>query len=871
MLNRINLLIMIAVAVATIGIWAYVNQPTEQPPWPRIVQGFSFSPFRADEDAIQHILPTDEEIDADLALLEGKTHAVRTYSTEGTLADIPRLAKKHNINVTVGAWIDADLERNEREIARLIEITNANRNVVRVIVGNEVLLHNYISKEQLIEYLDRVRQAVKVPVSTADTWYVWYSHLELEPHVDYVAAHLLPYWEKQPVEHAVAFAKDKIELLRTVYPNKPVIIGEVGWPSDGRTRGAAVASQANQAMFLRQFLKVAEAEKYTYYIMEAFDQPWKGNSSEGAIGAYWGVYDVERQPKFSFTAPIVGIPHWGWLAGLSVVLAIIVFSVLLVDSKHLGTHGRSFLGVIAYAVATAVVWVTYDYSNQYLTLLSIVVGLLMVLGMTGVIAVLLAEAHEWAELRWSKFRRREFVPLQVADAELAFVSIHVPCYNEPPDMMLRTLDALAALDYPHFEVIVIDNNTQDDAVWQPVQTHCLKLGEKFRFYHENPLPGFKAGALNYALQKTSEQADVIAVIDSDYVVAPNWLRELAPQFVNPKIAVVQAPQDYSDSDKSLFKSMCHSEYAGFFQIGMITRNERNAIIQHGTMTMIRRQVLQEVGGWAEWTITEDAELGLRVFEHGYEAVYIPKSYGQGLMPDTFIDFKKQRSRWAFGAMQILRGHARQLLGLCTTKLTTGQRYHFIAGWLPWLADGLNLVFNIAALAWTLGMIISPAHYDPPLIIFSMLPLILFSFKTAKQFHLYQTHVNAGIWQTLAATIAGIALSHTISRAILAGFVKKDKPFFRTPKLAERLSYTSAFVVVYEEVILMLLFILAIVGVLITHSPSNENLLLRGYDSPDLVFWLVVLCVQTVPYLAAIVMSLLGAKVHGARMTVAEAA
>ncbi|MDQ1363862.1 MAG: hypothetical protein QG652_1724 [Pseudomonadota bacterium] len=869
MLNRINLLIIIAVAVATIGIWAYVNQPTEQPPWPRIVQGFSFSPFRAHQDAIRHIMPSEEDIEADLALLKGKTYAIRTYSTDDTLAEIPRLANKYNINVTVGAWIDADLERNEREIARLIEITNANSNVVRVIVGNEVILHNYIPVEKLIEYIERVRRAVKVPVSTADTWYVWYSHLELEPHVDYVAAHLLPYWEKQPVEHAVMFARDKVDLLRNLYPEKPVIIGEVGWPSDGRTRGAAVASPANQAKFLRQFLKVAAEENYTYYIMEAFDQPWKADSSEGAIGAYWGVYDVERQPKFSFTAPIVGIPHWGWLAFLSVILAIIVFAVLLVDSKHLGTHGRSFLAVIAYAVATAVVWVVYDYSNQYLTLTSIVVGLLMVVGIIGVIVVLLAEAHEWAELRWSKFRRREFVPMQLPDAELPYVSIHVPCYNEPSAMMIRTLNALAALDYPHYEVIVIDNNTQDSAVWQPVQDHCRKLGDRFRFYHENPLAGFKAGALNYALKKTGAQATVVAVIDSDYVVAPNWLRELAPQFVQQRIAVVQAPQDYSDSDQSLFKAMCYSEYAGFFQIGMITRNERNAIIQHGTMTMIRRQVLEEVGGWAEWTITEDAELGLRVFEHGHEAVYIPRSYGKGLIPDTFIDFKKQRFRWAFGAMQILRGHAKQLLGKLPTRLTAGQRYHFIAGWLPWLADGLNLIFNVAALCWTLGMILSPGHFDPPLIIFSLLPLALFSFKTAKQFHLYQTHVNAGIWQTLSATIAGIALSHTISRAILAGFVKKEKAFFRTPKLAQRLSFTSALLVVYEEFILLVLFILAIAGVSIVHARSGDELVRSSYDSPDMVFWLVVLCIQTIPYLAAIVMSLLGAKAHGARLNATQ--
>jgi exo-beta-1,3-glucanase (GH17 family)/energy-coupling factor transporter transmembrane protein EcfT len=643
MLNRINLLIVIAVAVVTFSLWAYYNQPKEHPPWPQTIKGFSFSPYRAHQDAIKHLLPTAEEIDQDLSLLAGTTHAVRTYSTEGALAEIPRLAKQHGINVALGAWIDADEARNEREISKLIEVANSNSNVVRIIVGNEVILRGDISIEKLIGYIERVRKAVKVPVSTAEPHHVWTAHTELARHVDYIAVHLLPYWEGVRIDMAVAYVQDNMRALARLFPDKKIVIAEVGWPSNGRTRRDAVASLSNEAMFLSEFLKVAQEHKYTYYIMEAFDQPWK-RLSEGSVGAYWGVYDVTRLPKFSLNEPIVGIPHWYLLAGLSVMLAIIVFSTLLVDSQHLGMHGRSFLAIIAYLVATAVVWVAYDYTNQYLTPLSIIVGLLLVLGMIGVIVVLLAEAHEWAELHWSSFRRREFKPLLVPEAELPFVSIHVPCYNEPAQMLIETLDALAKLDYPYFEVIVIDNNTKDPAVWQPVRAYCAKLGERFQFYHEDPLAGFKAGALNFALSKTAKLAEVIAVIDSDYCVAPNWLRDLAPQFVNPKIAIAQAPQDYRDTHESLFKAMCYSEYTGFFHIGMITRNERNAIIQHGTMTMIRRSVLEEIGGWAQWCITEDAELGLRVFEHGYEAVYIPKSYGQGLMPDTFIDFKKQRFR-----------------------------------------------------------------------------------------------------------------------------------------------------------------------------------------------------------------------------------
>jgi len=143
------------------------------------------------------------------------------------------------------------------------------------------------------------------------------------------------------------------------------------------------------------------------------------------------------------------------------------------------------------------------------------------------------------------------------------VSVHVPAYNEPPDMLKQTLDALAALDYPNFEVLIIDNNTKDPAVWQPVEEYCRELGPCFRFFHVDPLAGFKAGALNFALRETAPDAEIIAVIDSDYIVDHNWLRALVPQFRDPKMAIVQSPQDYRDDTENAFKAMCYAEYRGF--------------------------------------------------------------------------------------------------------------------------------------------------------------------------------------------------------------------------------------------------------------------------------------------------------------------
>jgi cellulose synthase/poly-beta-1,6-N-acetylglucosamine synthase-like glycosyltransferase len=580
--------------------------------------------------------------------------------------------------------------------------------------------------------------------------------------------------------------------------------------------------------------------------MEAFDQPWK-EQTEGAVGAYWGVWNVERQPKFAFTTPIIPIPEWRVLATISVVIAALLLTLLYWDSHTLKKRGRSFLAVIVYAITTIMVWVIYDYSQQYLTYTNVIVGIFLFIGMIGVIIVLLTEAHEWAEAHWITMRRRRFEPLTLADSALPFVTIHVPAFNEPPDMLIRTLDALAALDYPHYEVLVVDNNTPDEHTWRPVEAHCRKLGERFRFFHVAPLAGFKAGALNFALHRTASAAEVVAVIDSDYEVDRRWLRDLAPLFTESRIAIVQAPQDYRDGDVNAFKAMCYAEYRGFFYIGMITRNERNAIIQHGTMTMIRRAVLQDVAGWAEWCITEDAELGLRVFERGLEAAYIPKSYGRGLMPDTFLDYKKQRFRWAYGAIQILKHHAGQLLGR-RSRLTPGQRYHFIAGWLPWLADGLNLLFNLAAMVWSLAMINYPQQFDPPLMIFSALPLTLFTFKIAKLVHLYRTRVGANLRQTLAAALAGLALTHTIGIAVVSGFLTRSKPFFRTPKQTSSHALLRAMNESREEGLIMLALWLSAWSVY----------MYVGTATRDLSIWIVVLLIQSVPYCATLVVALLSA-------------
>jgi exo-beta-1,3-glucanase (GH17 family)/cellulose synthase/poly-beta-1,6-N-acetylglucosamine synthase-like glycosyltransferase len=851
------LLIGIAFAIATISIWAWLNRPEAEPEWPRKVWGFALSPFQANQNAIKGDFPTDAQIGQDLDILKDRTQAIRSYTVDGTIGDLPALAAERGLNVTLGLWIDGRRDHNEAELTKGIALAAKYRNVARVMVGNESVLRGDMPLPEFLEVLDRARDAIQQPISTAEPWHVWISHPELAEHVDFITIHLLPYWEGIQVEQAVDYSIQIYNTVKLRFPNKLVVIGEVGWPSNGRTREKAVASESNEALFLRRFLAWAERENVPYYIEEAFDQPWKADE-EGAVGAYWGVYDANRKPKFEFDKPIERLRQWQMLAAISVVLA---GAMLFWFYRHSGTlknRGRSFLALISYSTSALTTWVVYSYTQQYLNVTNVTVGIFLFIGMLGVIAVLLAEAHEWAEAHWVRLRRRllfdpKATALMARDYQPK-VSIHVPAYNEPPDMMIETLNALAQLDYPNFEVLVIDNNTPDESTWRPVEAHCATLGPRFRFFHVKPLAGFKAGALNFALRHTASDVEIIAVIDSDYAVAANWLQDLVPTFLMPKMAIVQAPQDYRDDHQNAFKAMCHAEYRGFFHIGMVTRNERNAIIQHGTMTMVRHKVLKDLGGWAEWCITEDAELGLRVFEAGLEATYIPHSYGKGVMPDTFIDFKKQRFRWAYGAMQILRAHSRELLGQNPKQLTIGQRYHFLAGWLPWLADGFNVIFNVSALVWSTLMVIAPAKFDAPLAIFSALPLSLFVFKLAKLMHLYKVRVGAGFKQTIAASIAGLGLAHTIGIAVLKGLFTNNEPFFRTPKQALTQSLQGALLACRTEAIMAIgLWASAVAVTLRLSSASVDRMRM---DSPDLRTWVLAMLVQSIPYLSAVIASII---------------
>ena len=178
-------------------------------------------------------------------------------------------------------------------------------------------------------YIRRVRAAIKQPVSYADVWEYWLKHPEIAQEVDFITIHLLPYWEDQPtgVAEAQAHILATYRKLQAAFPGKPILIGEVGWPSAGRSREGAVPGRLESAEFLNGFLNLAAAEHLDYNYVEAFDQPWK-TALEGTMGGSWGLFTPSGQPKFPFAGPVEENPDW-WIGAAASIPAAAAIAIWL--------------------------------------------------------------------------------------------------------------------------------------------------------------------------------------------------------------------------------------------------------------------------------------------------------------------------------------------------------------------------------------------------------------------------------------------------------------------------------------------------------------------------------------------------------------
>ena len=846
--------VLLFVTAAHAALWGLFQDKQPAPDFRGILPSVSYAPFEGTSHPDVDNIPQIEKIRADLKKLSTMTRAIRLYSSTGGVELVPPIAAEFGLKVTVGAWIDKNSERNEREIDAAITLAKRNSNVIGVVVGNETLYRGEQKVEDLIDLIKRVKKSVNVPVTTGEIWNIWRDNADSTPRdqpslassVDFIAAHVLPYWENFTDKQAVDQAVDRYQLLREKFPGKRIVIAEFGWPSAGYNLRNAEPGPFEQASVLRNFVSRADAIGMDYNIVEAIDQPWK--FFEGGVGPYWGILDASREPKFAWTGPIVNENYWK-LAAIALLVGILM-SLPILRIERPTVMQAFLLSAAANGVGAWIATVFAYWAGHYFVFGSAFALTLGLILLVPLVLIAMARIEEIAAIAFGRGPRRliaksaPVAPATIGDGvTFPKVSIHIPAYFEPVEMLKQTLDAVSRLDYPNFECVVIINNTPDPEFWRPIQDHCRTLGERFKFINAEKVKGFKAGALRIAMDRTAVDAEIIGIIDADYVVQPDWLKDLVPVFADPRVGLVQAPQEHRDGDRSLMHYIMNGEYAGFFDIGMVQRNEFNAIIVHGTMCLIRRAAMDMAGGWAGDTICEDTDLGLAIIEHGWLTHYTNHRYGHGLLPDTYEAFKKQRHRWAYGGFQIVKKHWRRFLP-GASRLSPDQRREFSLGWLNWLgAESLGVLVAILNLIWVPIVAFADIAIPDKILTLPIIASFIVSLVHFVALYRLRVHVKAG--QMLGAMIAAMSVQWTVSRAVAQGLITEHLPFARTSKGG--LSVMSIEFQAFWE---------AVIGVLLLVG-ATVLVVMNGYKQVrEIYIFAGVLVLESLPFLSAVAIALL---------------
>lgn len=357
-----------------------------------------------------------------------------------------------------------------------------------------------------------------------------------------------------------------------------------------------------------------------------------------------------------------------------------------------------------------------------------------------------------------------------------FVSIHVPAHNEPPELVEQTLESLARLNWSNYEVLVIDNNTSDPALWKPLERVCARLGNRFRFFHVENLAGYKAGAMNYVRKQMDSRAKFIFVVDADYVVQPDALKIAFKHHTTSDIGLIQFPQDYRNvTGANAGIALDYKHYfSGFMNVG----NALRCVPSTGTMALVSADALEKIGGFGTDVITEDADLGFRLNLHGYRSIFVNEVIGSGLMPHELSDLKKQRWRWAFGNAQILRRNWRELV--LPGALSLRQRIGFVSNFTAWFGFSLvpSLALVLLAFYSIVGALNIPQIYTVMLAGFSLTLHGILKYGVLHYSLRRDGHGLSDIWK---AFTSHLGLGWVFNASWIRCLFVSDAPFVRTNK------------------------------------------------------------------------------------------
>lgn len=372
------------------------------------------------------------------------------------------------------------------------------------------------------------------------------------------------------------------------------------------------------------------------------------------------------------------------------------------------------------------------------------------------------------------------------------VAIQIPMYDEPFDIVEQTIIRAANQDYPsdRFTVMVLDDSP-DPKLRARVAQLCANVGAQY--VHREVRRGYKAGAINHGLSLLSPDVEFIAIVDADYWLEPHYVKTVVGYFVDPRISFVQAPQDYRNTEESFLTRQYKRAEAYFYHAIMPSRNEQRSIIFCGTMGMLRRRALEEVGGFAEDQICEDAEVSVRLAAKGWDSLYLDQSLGKGLMPATFDVYKKQFHRWAFGNVKILFSRAWMI---ARSKMSRRQKFDFVMSNLHWF-DGF-FVLTIALILMYLGLgpvmgYDAVTHHQREIAMIALVPMVLLLDGLIRLHFVLRRSYDARIRDVLLVQGMWFSIKFTNFMAVAKFLLGFKTGFVRTPKFSgAKQSRTRAF-------------------------------------------------------------------------------
>lgn len=242
---------------------------------------------------------TESQVERRVLTLKPYTKWIRSFSCVEGNEHVPRMAKKHGLKTLVGAWLSDDKADNEAEIESLIQL--AKQGYVDVAaVGNEVLYRNDLSLEELISYIQHVKEALSglnIPVGYVDAYYEFSRHPIIVEHTDVILANLYPFWEGCPIEYALGHMQAMYGQVADAAQGKPILITETGWPSQGGGHQGAIASDTAAMKYFIDTMKWTKKNNIPIFYFSSFDESWKVGP-EGEVGAYWGLWDKNENLKF---------------------------------------------------------------------------------------------------------------------------------------------------------------------------------------------------------------------------------------------------------------------------------------------------------------------------------------------------------------------------------------------------------------------------------------------------------------------------------------------------------------------------------------------------------------------------------------------